>query len=306
MHYSVLLSESIALLQVKAGGVYIDGTFGRGGHSAAILAKLGPHGRLIAFDKDPDAISYAEQWVVDKRFTLIHDSFARLEVRLAELGIQEVDGVLFDLGVSSPQLDTPDRGFSFRFAAPLDMRMNNTVGDSAASWLATASEAELAEVFWRYGEEKFSRRIARAIVTQRAEHALLTTTDLAELVSRQIPYREKGQHPATRVFQAIRIKINDELSDLEAALVRVPKLLKIGGRMVVISFHSLEDRIVKTKFAEYATADCLPRWVMLSEIRPEYKIIAKKIKAASAEVAENSRSRSAIMRGLERVYVKDN
>ena len=304
MHYSVLLRESVDLLNIKADGIYIDGTFGRGGHSRAILARLGENGRLIAFDKDPQALSYGRENISDPRLTLLHDSFANLKHQLSALGIEKIDGVLLDLGVSSPQIDTPERGFSFRFAAELDMRMDYTRGESAAEWLNKAEETELADVFWRYGEEKFSRRIARAIVAQRQQGLLQTTTQLADLVSAQISYREKGQHPATRVFQAVRIKVNNELGDLESILTQAPQLLKVDGRLVVISFHSLEDRIVKTRFADLVKADDLPKWVMVSEVASEFKLIAKKIKAGGDEIANNSRSRSAIMRCLERVSVK--
>lgn len=306
LHYSVLLQESIELLNIKPDGVYVDGTLGRAGHTRELLARLGQNGRLISFDKDPEAIKYANENIDDQRLQVVHASFASVTTKLQEMGINQVDGMLLDLGVSSPQIDTPERGFSFRFDAPLDMRMDNSKGISAAEWLNTASDVELADVFWRYGEEKFSRRIARAIVAVRDENPLLTTTQLANLINGLIPYKEKGQHPATRVFQAIRIQVNNELGDLEQILATAPNLLNVGGRMVVISFHSLEDRITKTKFAELASSDKLPKWVMIQQDEPisEYKIIAKKIKASSHEIAENGRSRSAIMRCLERVSVK--
>jgi len=305
LHYSVLLQESLDLLAIKPDGVYVDGTLGRAGHTKELLARLGANGRLISFDKDPDAITYAKETIVDSRLSVVHASFATLSTTLTSMGIQQVDGVLLDLGVSSPQIDTPERGFSFRFDAPLDMRMDNSKGISAAEWLNTVDEVELANVFWRYGEEKFSRRIARAIVATRTENPLTTTTQLANLISGLIPYKEKGQHPATRVFQAIRIQVNNELGDLEQVLATAPELLNLGGRLVVISFHSLEDRIVKTKFVELASSDKLPKWVMVQdEPSSEYKIIAKKIKASSDEISENGRSRSAIMRCLERVSVK--
>ena len=305
LHYSVLLKESVDLMAIKPDGVYVDGTLGRAGHTRELLARLGVTGRLISFDKDPDAINYAQENIMDSRLSIVHASFATLSNTLKSMGITQVDGVLLDLGVSSPQIDTPERGFSFRFDAPLDMRMDNSKGISAAEWLNTVDEVELANVFWRYGEEKFSRRIARAIVATRAENPLLTTTQLANLISSLIPYKEKGQHPATRVFQAIRIQVNNELGDLEQVLIDTPDLLGLGGRMVVISFHSLEDRIVKTKFAELASSDKLPKWVMVQdEPSSEYKIIAKKVKASSDEISENGRSRSAIMRCLERVSVK--
>ncbi len=305
LHYSVLLQESIELLNIKPDGVYVDGTLGRGGHTRELLARLNQSGRLISFDKDPEAIAYASANIQDQRLQVVHDSFANIVIRLKELSIDHVDGVLLDLGVSSPQIDTPERGFSFRFDAPLDMRMDNSKGISASEWLNSASDSEMADVFWRYGEEKFSRRIARAIVATRGEKPLLTTTQLANLIESLIPYKEKGQHPATRVFQAIRIQVNNELGDLEQILSTAPNLLNLSGRMVVISFHSLEDRITKTKFAELASGDKLPKWVMVkNEASSEYKIIAKKIKASSSEIAENGRSRSAIMRCLERVSVK--
>lgn len=306
MHYSVLLNESIRLLNINPDGIYIDGTFGRGGHSKAILSHLSQNGQLIAFDKDPEAIKYAGNSISDQRLNLIHDSFANLDSELDKLGIKQVNGILLDLGISSPQLDAPERGFSFRFDAPLDMRMNNQAGISASEWLNKATETELVDVFWRYGEEKFSRRIANAIVAARQKKLVTTTSQLANLISEQIPYREKGQHPATRVFQAIRIQVNNELSDLERILTIAPKYLKLNGRMVVISFHSLEDRIVKTHFASLAQANKLPKWVMVDDVQSEFKIIAKKMRASSGEIAENSRSRSAIMRCLERIHVKNN
>lgn len=306
MHYSVLLRESCELLAIKPDGIYIDGTFGRGGHSREILSQLGESGRLIAFDKDPEAHKYALASISDPRLLMVHDSFANIAEKLRELNVDSVDGVLLDLGVSSPQLDTPERGFSFRFNAPLDMRMDNSRGISAAEWLSRADETQIADVLWRYGEEKFSRRIAKAIVTERVHSALATTDDLASLVGRVITFREKGQHPATRTFQAIRIQVNNELGDLETFLQSAPKLLKENGRIVIISFHSLEDRIVKTQFADLSTADKLPKWVMVSETTSDYKVIAKKVKASALEVAENSRSRSAVLRCLERVSVKNN
>lgn len=304
MHYSVLLNESIDLLNIKPDGCYIDGTFGRGGHSQVILAKLSSKGRLIAFDKDPEAVNYAKDIINDERFTIVHNSFATTKDYLEANNINTVDGVLLDLGVSSPQFDTPERGFSFRFDAHLDMRMNNSSGRTADEWINTADETELADVFWRYGEEKFSRRIARAIVNRRNISPLKTTTSLANLIAEQIPYKEKGQHPATRVFQAIRIYINNELGDLESILEVMPTKLALNGRMVIISFHSLEDRIVKNKFNKLAEGEKLPRWVMVNDKPSDYKVIAKKIKASSTEIQENSRSRSAVMRCLERVDVK--
>lgn len=301
MHYSVLLNESIELLNIQPNGIYVDGTFGRGGHSKVILEQLGEFGRLIAFDKDPEAIEFANKFAQDKRFTIIHDSFTSATKYLDEFGIKKIDGILLDLGISSPQIDTPERGFSFRFDAPLDMRMDNTRGMSAADWLNNAEFQELAKIFWEYGEEKFSRKIAAKIIEIRDDRPLKTTLDLAKLVESVIPYKEKGQHPATRIFQATRIHINNELCDVEKILNDVPSYLTKNGRFVVISFHSLEDRIVKNKFATLATGEKLPRWVMANDKPSNYKVIAKKIKASLAELEENSRSRSAVMRCLERI-----
>jgi 16S rRNA (cytosine1402-N4)-methyltransferase len=306
MHYSVLLQESIELLNIKPDGVYVDGTFGRGGHTQAILQLLGDNGRVLAFDKDPQAIEYAQQVIGDSRLTVVHASFATLGAYLQHQQIPAIDGVLLDLGVSSPQLDTPERGFSFRFSAPLDMRMDTTSGMTAAEWLNSASEAELAEVFWRYGEERFSRKIARAIVSARANEMLTTTSQLANLISATVPFKEKGQHPATRVFQAIRIYINNELADLEQILIDAPTWLALGGRMVVISFHSLEDRIVKNSFNQLASPPKLPKWVMTQDQPALFKVVAKKVRAGVNELSENSRSRSAIMRGVERIGVTHN
>ncbi len=303
MHYSVLLQESIELLNIKSDGVYIDGTFGRGGHSRAILDKLGINGRLIAFDKDPEATAYAEQNFTDSRFKIIHASFASIKQQLFDLGISQIDGILLDLGVSSPQLDNAERGFSFRHDAPLDMRMDNSKGITAAEWLLTASEEEMADVFWRYGEERFSRRVAKAIMREREVKPLATTHQLTKLIEAQIPYRERGKNPATRVFQAIRIQINNELGDLEQILSDVPQMLTLNGRFVVISFHSLEDRLVKIAFNERASADKLPKWAMVTGQEAEFEVIAKKVRASMIEVDENSRSRSAVLRCLERLKI---
>lgn len=303
MHYSVLLQESIELLNIKSDGVYIDGTFGRGGHSRAILDKLGINGRLIAFDKDPEATAYAEQNFTDSRFKIIHASFASIKQQLFDLGISQIDGILLDLGVSSPQLDNAERGFSFRHDAPLDMRMDNSKGITAAEWLLTASEEEMADVFWRYGEERFSRRVAKAIMREREVKPLATTHQLTKLIEAQIPYRERGKNPATRVFQAIRIQINNELGDLEQILSDVPQMLTLNGRFVVISFHSLEDRLVKIAFNERASVDKLPKWAMVTGQEAEFEVIAKKVRASMIEVDENSRSRSAVLRCLERLKI---
>ncbi len=300
-HYSVLLNESVELLSIKADGLYIDGTFGRGGHTQAILAKLNEQGRLIAFDKDPEAIAYAKEFILDKRFTIIHGSFSSLLSSLDGLKISKIDGLLLDLGVSSPQLDTQSRGFSFRFDAILDMRMDNTIGQSANEWINSANEEDIAYVLWHYGEERFSRKIAKAIIARRTQEPIVTTTQLAKLISENIHVKDKAQHPATKSFQAIRIFINNELGDLEKILLDSPKLLNKGARIVVISFHSLEDRIVKQAFNNLVSTDKFPKWVMVQNSAPEYKVIAKKIKASDKELAENKRSRSAVMRSLEKL-----
>lgn len=302
MHYSVLLQESLDLLNIKLDGIYIDGTFGRGGHSSEILKRLSGAGKLIAFDKDPEAIEYARSNIQDERFNIIHSSFADLS-QLND--VEKVDGILLDLGISSPQIDTPERGFSFRYDAPLDMRMNNSSGMSATDFINQASAEEMAKVFWEYGEEKFSRKIAKAIVDSRVDSVIDSTFKLANLIEKVIGRREINKHPATRVFQAIRIHVNNELGDLETFLNSAPDKLKVGGRIVIISFHSLEDRIVKNKFNQLASTKELPRWVMQNPESAEFKVIAKKIKASEQELAENSRSRSAVMRCLERISVKN-
>lgn len=299
IHYPVLLKESIDLLDVKANGVYVDGTFGRGGHTREILSRLGPDGKIIAFDKDPDAHSYAAENFKDKRLTLIHDSFANMTNCLANLGIKQVDGILLDLGVSSPQLDDEKRGFSFRFDAPLDMRMDTHSGVSAKEWINSVVEAHLADVLWNYGEERFYKRIAKAIVDKRQSAPIETTRELADIIDNAMPFKEKGKNPATRSFQAIRIFINNELGDLELLLAQVPDLLAVNGIMVVISFHSLEDRIVKNAFNSLAKAKSLPKWVMAEPELPDYLVIAKKVKASVSELEENVRSRSSILRAIK-------
>ena len=297
LHYPVLLRESVDLLNIKPDGFYVDGTFGRGGHTKEILSRLGKDGRLMAFDKDIEAINYAKEHIADNRFTIIHDSFANISDYLVE----NIDGVLLDLGVSSPQLDNSERGFSFRFEANLDMRMDNTKGQSAREWIKNVDETTLADVIWRYGEEKFSRKIAKSIVNARLENEITTTSMLAKIISQAMPFSEKGQHPATRSFQAIRIFINNELGDLELILDTVPKHLKTLGRVVVISFHSLEDRIVKTKFNKLSEEEKLPKWINKQAAKPEFRVIAKKVKAGLFETSENNRSRSAVLRCLEKI-----
>jgi len=304
-HETVLLNEAVDALVINEAGVYIDGTFGRGGHSRCLLERLSPAGRLIAFDKDPQALSVAQPLSQsDSRFLIVHDSFAALEQRVAELGLAgQVDGVLLDLGVSSPQLDDASRGFSFMADGPLDMRMNNQAGATAADWLNSADADEIAQVLKEYGEERFARRIARAIVETRTAHPLTSTGQLAALIAKANPSREKGKHPATRSFQAIRIFINRELDDLAAVLEQSLQMLMPGGRLVVISFHSLEDRMVKQFIQRKEKGAPVPRNLPIRDdmLQRELKSIGKAVKASAAEVERNVRSRSAIMRIAEKV-----
>lgn len=304
-HETVLLSEAVEALAVRADGIYVDGTFGRGGHSALILQKLGPNGRLIALDKDPAAIAAGRQWS-DARFTLVHSGFEQLAQVLRELGVETVDGVLLDLGVSSPQLDEAARGFSFRFDAPLDMRMDTSSGMTAAQWLATVDEGLLAEVIRDYGEERFAKQIARAVVAARAVAPIETTRQLVELVGKTVRTREAGQNPATRTFQAIRIYLNRELEELEGILPECVTHLKPDGRLAVISFHSLEDRIVKHFMRDMAEGDKLPRNVPIraAEVPPgRMRLVGKAVRASAAEVQANPRARSAVLRVAERSHV---
>ena len=302
VHATVLLSEAVDALQVKPDGVYVDGTFGRGGHSRLILEKLGEHGKLIALDKDPMAIT-AGQAIRDARFQMVHSGFEHLGEVLRKLGVEKMDGVLLDLGVSSPQLDDEQRGFSFRFDAPLDMRMDTSRGQTAAEWLAAVDESELAEVIREYGEERFARQIARAIVAAREERALHTTHQLVDVVARCVRTREPGKNPATRTFQAIRIYLNRELEELENVLPQCVGHLKAGGRMAVISFHSLEDRIVKRFMRDMARGDKLPKSVPIRAAdvpQGQLRLIGKATRASMAEVAANPRARSAVLRVAER------
>ena len=303
-HVTVLLHEAVDALAVKPDGVYVDGTFGRGGHSRLILSKLGANGRLVVFDKDPQAIAVARQLAeADKRVQVVHGGFSGFQVALKELGIEAVDGALFDLGVSSPQIDDAERGFSFRYDAPLDMRMDTTRGQTAAQWLAEAGEEEIREVIRDYGEERFNSQIARAIVQQRQERPILTTGQLAQLAAQAVRTRERGQDPATRTFQAIRIFINRELEEISAVLPQAAGYLKTGGRLAVIAFHSLEDRIVKQFIRRHSRPAPLPKWVMVRESeRPEPPLreIGKAQRASSAETAANPRARSAVLRVAER------
>ena len=303
-HITVLLNEAVDALAVREDGIYVDGTFGRGGHSRLILSRLGSQGRLIVFDKDPQAIEAAQKLAEqDGRVTVVHDGFSSFQTTLDKLGIEEIDGALFDLGISSPQIDDGARGFSFRFDAPLDMRMDPTRGMSAAEWIATASEQDLHEVIKNYGEERFSRQIARAIVAQRTESPIDTTRKLAQLVAQNVRTRERGQDPATRTFQAVRIFINRELEEVEAVLPQVMGRLKQGRRLAVIAFHSLEDRIVKQFVKKYSQHPPLPRWAAVKEADlplPPLKAVGKAIKPGVEETASNPRARSAVLRVAER------
>ena len=303
-HVTVLLHEAVDALAVKPDGVYVDGTFGRGGHSRLILSKLGANGRLVVFDKDPQAIAVARQLAeADKRVQVVHGGFSGFQVALKELGIEAVDGALFDLGVSSPQIDDAERGFSFRYDAPLDMRMDTTRGQTAAQWLAEAGEEEIREVIRDYGEERFNSQIARAIVQQRQERPILTTGQLAQLAAQAVRTRERGQDPATRTFQAIRIFINRELEEISAVLPQAAGYLKTGGRLAVIAFHSLEDRIVKQFIRRHSRPAPLPKWVMVRESErpdPPLREIGKAQRASAAETAANPRARSAVLRVAER------
>jgi len=304
-HETVLLNEAVAALSVKPNGVYIDGTFGRGGHSAEILKKLEKKGRLLLIDQDPEAIVAAHQlYADDERVKIWRGSFRHIPQALSDVGLAErVDGVLLDLGVSSPQLDDASRGFSFAKEGDLDMRMNPDVGESAAEWLQHAPAKEIADVLWQYGEERLSRRIASAIVMDRVETPFTTTLQLAEMIARVIPKREKNKHPATRSFQAIRIHINQELASLIECLEAASEYLSIDARLVVISFHSLEDRLVKRFMRKHSRPVKLPKGlpVMPDETKkPMLRLLSKAIKASESEVKRNPRSRSAVMRVAER------
>ncbi|MCG6886179.1 MAG: 16S rRNA (cytosine(1402)-N(4))-methyltransferase RsmH [Proteobacteria bacterium] len=304
-HQPVLLEEALQGLNIKSDGIYVDGTFGRGGHATALLSRLGASGRLLALDKDPQAIAEAERCIgKDERFTLRQSSFADLKETTRTLGwLGQVDGILLDLGVSSPQLDDASRGFSFQQDGPLDMRMNPDAGQSAAEWLAGAREQDIVKVLKEYGEERFARRIARAILKTRSEQPITTTGQLAAIVAAAVPSREPGKDPATRSFQAIRIFINHELDDLQACLTQVLDVLKPGGRLVVISFHSLEDRLVKRFIREQEKGDRFPPDMPVTHIQlnPRLRAVGKPVRPAEAEIRANPRARSAIMRVAERL-----
>lgn len=304
-HVPVLLGPAISGLSLKEGGCYIDGTFGRGGHAGEILQQLGPDGRLLAIDRDPDAIAAAPaSLLADPRLTLINGTFSEVRTYATERGLLgQVDGLLLDLGVSSPQLDEARRGFSFRAEGPLDMRMDPTSGQSAADWLQSVDSQTLSKVLKEFGEERFARRIARAIVAARESAPIRTTTELADLVSKAAPAPKKRRHPATKTFQAIRIFINRELDELKAALKETIDLLAPGGRLAVISFHSLEDRVVKRFMREasrepehYRGLPDIPR-----EFRPPLKTIGKASAPSDDEVAANPRARSSRLRVAERI-----
>ena len=301
-HLTVLLEEAVGALAVRPEGCYVDGTFGRGGHSREVLSRLGQSGRLIAFDRDPAAIE-AGAAINDARFQLVHAPFSEMEETLLALGIEQVDGILLDLGVSSPQLDEGARGMSFRFDAPLDMRMDTSRGQTVAYWLARAEVSEIAEVIKDYGEERFAHAIAKAVVAARQREPVTTTGQLAALVEKAVRTREPGQHPATRTFQALRIFINAELEELALVLPQAVDRLRAGGRLVVISFHSLEDRIVKRFMRQTSVPPPLPRGLPVREAdrpAPRLRLIGKPTRASAAEIAANPRARSAIMRVAER------
>jgi 16S rRNA (cytosine1402-N4)-methyltransferase len=300
-HLAVLLEEAVAALAIRADGVYVDATFGRGGHSREILAQLGPAGRLIALDRDPEAV-LAARAMSDARFSVTHAPFSALTSVLDAAQVQHIDGLLADLGASSPQLDDSARGFSFRADGPLDMRMDPTRGESAAQWLARATQAEIREAIEEYGEERFAKQIAAAIVAARAREPITRTQQLAELVAAAVRTREAGQNPATRTFQALRILVNRELEEVSLMLPQAVARLAPGGRLAVLSFHSLEDRLVK-RFMRALAQPRLPRELPLraSEMpQAALRIVGRPQRAAAQETAANPRSRSAVLRVAER------
>ena len=305
-HTTVLLTEAVEALVNRDDGVYVDGTFGRGGHSRAVLQRLGPAGRLVAFDRDPDAVAAAttgETCIDDPRFVIRHANFAEMRAALSALGITQVDGVLLDLGVSSPQIDNPGRGFSFRFDAPLDMRMDTTRGETAADFLARADERDIAQVIRDYGEERFAGPIAKALVARRESgNPVGTTGELSALVARAVKTREPGQDPATRTFQGLRIFVNAELEALEQGLKAALELLAPQGRLVVISFHSLEDRIVK-RFILGESREVVDRRAPFAAGQPLRLASLGRLKASDEELRVNPRARSAVMRVAERTEV---
>ena len=307
-HETVLQQEAVSALNVRPSGRYVDATFGRGGHARAILDTLGVEGSLLVLDRDPEAIAAAQGLMAqDPRVSAMKTPFGALGSALSEMRLLgKVDGILFDLGVSSPQLDNPERGFSFMRDGPLDMRMDSEAKLSAAEWLADAPEQKIADVIYQLGEERYSRRIARAIVKVRTDMAITRTSQLADIVKQAHPAWEKHKHPATRTFQAIRMHINNELSELESALKVVLSSLATGGRLVVISFHSLEDRMVKKFMARCAKGDAFPRGVPVTaeQLKPALKLIGRPIRPTADEVQVNSRARSAVMRTAEKLEIE--
>lgn len=306
MHITVLLHEAVDALEIKPDGIYVDGTFGYGGHSGLILKRLGKDGRLIAFDKDLSAVTKGRV-IKDAGFHIVHSRFSRIQEELQKLGVSRVDGVLLDLGVSSPQLEDASRGFSFRLNGPLDMRMDTSQGQTATEWIASVSEAQLGEVIKNYGEERFAKRIARAVVATRSRQPIVTTLQLAEIVATAVRSRKQNQNPATRTFQAIRIYLNQELEELSLSLPQCVELLNPGGRLVIISFHSLEDRIVKRFMRAAANPDPLPRRLPIrnkemQNFSPQkLRLVGKAVRPRENEVAINPRARSAVMRVAERI-----
>ena len=310
MHVTVLLEEAVDSLGVKPSGVYIDGTFGFGGHSRLILEKLDENGRLIAFDKDMSAVTTG-QTIKNKNFHITHSRFSRIKQELEKLGVSQADGILLDLGVSSLQLEDTSRGFSFRLDGPLDMRMDTSQGQTATEWIASVSEKRLGEVIKDYGEERFAKQIAREVVAARSKQPITTTLQLAEIVAKVVHPNKKNHNPATRTFQAIRIYLNQELEELSLTLPECIGLLKEGGRLVVISFHSLEDRVVKRFIREAACPDKLPSRLPVRDeevrrlIRPKLRLVGKAIRPKESELVVNPRARSAVMRVAERVNTDD-
>jgi 16S rRNA (cytosine1402-N4)-methyltransferase len=301
----VLLPEAVDALHMRPDGFYVDGTFGRGGHACLMLGKLNQQGRLLVLDRDPDAIAAAVKLMGDdERVTIIHAPFSSLGEKLKAMGVTgEVDGILFDFGVSSPQLDTAERGFSFQRDGALDMRMDTSRGQTAADWLAGVEFSDLVRVLRVYGEERFAKRIANAIIEIREENPIATTSQLSKIIADAIPVHEREKHPATRSFQAIRIAINEELKEIIAVLPDALDALAIGGRLVVISFHSLEDRPVKRLLQKEAKGDDFPPDLPIraDQIKPRIKLVGKPVRAGAAELKINRRARSAIMRVAEKV-----
>ncbi|WP_421132218.1 16S rRNA (cytosine(1402)-N(4))-methyltransferase RsmH [Alteromonas sp. A079] len=305
-HISVLLEECIEALAIKPNGIYIDATFGRGGHSARILEALGTSGKLIAFDRDPQAIKAAERFANDERFHIIHTPFGDMADEIDKLGLTgKIDGVLMDLGVSSPQLDDAERGFSFLRDGPLDMRMDTSKGQSAADWLATAEEQDITQVIKEFGEEKFGKRIAHAIVNTREETPITRTAQLADIIDKAVPVKDKFKHPATRAFQGIRIYINAELEQLRVGLKAATQVLAKEGRLAVISFHSLEDRLVKRFIKDQSKGKVVPHNLPITQAEIDadkvLKALSRAIKPSQQEIANNVRSRSSVLRVAEKL-----